>query len=211
MVHKLNDEMFSTRRLEALTDGVFAIAMTLLVLDLKVTEIDHVSSSAELWQAILRQQDTLAAFVISFFLLGSMWAVHMRQFEHITTSDRQFISINTIRLLIVVLIPLTTSISGDYQEFLLGRILLPLNLFALVACSFWQWNYAVDPKHPLYDTSKLSQETIQQARTRNIQITITAGLAALLSIWFGLYAFFIFFLTPPIFTWWAKRRGVQAD
>lgn len=187
-------EVFSTRRLEALTDGVFAIAMTLLVLDLKVDSLGHATSSGELWHSIASHEGSIVAFVVSFLLLGSMWAVHMRQFEFIKRADRHLTMINTLRLLAVVFIPLTTSIAGDYSDEVLGRVLFPLNFFILAAVSSWQWRYAVRDDRHFYDT--LTKTDIAYLARRNTAILITAGLVTLLAIAVGEWAFLLFLLAP---------------
>ena len=115
-------QRFSTRRLEALTDGVFAIAMTLLVLDLKVENLGEAATNQQLWEALAGMQSNLISFIVSFLLLGSMWAVHVRQFEYIKQADRRFTMINTLRLLAVVFMPFTTSLAGAYPNIVLGRV-----------------------------------------------------------------------------------------
>ena len=120
-MNEINEATFSTRRLEALTDGVFAIAMTLLVLDLTTSELGDLHSSADLWNALLQESSGFISFGVSFLLLGSLWAVHTRQFEFIKSADRRMLFINNLRLFTVVLVPLTTSLSASYDSLALGR------------------------------------------------------------------------------------------
>lgn len=195
------DRYFSTRRIEALTDGVFAIAMTLLVLDLKVSEFGNVTTSAELWNSLTAHDSGLISFVVSFLLLGSMWAVHMRQFEYIKRADRHLTMINTLRLLVVVLIPLTTSMASSYQDLVLGRVLFPLNFLLLAVIGAWQWNYAVSKKK-FYDD--LSASVIANARRRNVVILTTAALVCVLSVFIGELAFLLFIITPLVLSRFEK-------
>lgn len=199
-------QIFSTRRIEALTDGVFAIAMTLLVLDLKVDDMSSVASSSELYSILTNQLSGLSTFVISFLLLGSMWAVHSRQFEYIAKSDRHLTMINTIRLLVVVLIPLTTSIAGRYQELVLGRILLPLNFLLLALVSFWQWGYATNPKSKLYDT-KMTSELLDYSNIRNKTIIYLSILVVISSIFIGEIAFILLAFSPMVERFIYSRRS----
>lgn len=83
----VNDATFSTRRLEALTDGVFSIAMTLLVLDLTTTNFGHLRTSADLWGSLSQESSGFISFTVSFLLLGALWAVHTRQFEFISRAE----------------------------------------------------------------------------------------------------------------------------
>lgn len=184
-------QSFSTRRLEALTDGVFAIAMTLLVLDLNVAELGNAASNQELWHALTGMSSNLISFVVSFLLLGSMWAVHVRQFEHIREADRSLTAINTLRLLIVVLIPFTTSLAGTYSNLLLGEVLFPINFLALAIVSWWQWQYAAKHLH-----NDMSAQARHKAVLRNSAVVIIATLVVVFAIFVGEYAFLLFAATP---------------
>ncbi|MEO5627265.1 MAG: TMEM175 family protein [Candidatus Saccharimonadales bacterium] len=184
---------FSTRRIEALTDGVFAIAMTLLVLNLSSRGFGSPDSSLQLLKAFNSNLGSIISFVVSFLLLGSMWAVHMRQFEYIDKADRHFTMINTLRLLAVVLIPMTTSIAGNYSDIVLGRILLPLNFLVLAAISYWQWRYAVDQK---VINQKTPVDVVESAEIRNRAILLISALVLVAAVWIGEIAFVLFIAVP---------------
>lgn len=190
----VDTQTFSTRRLEALTDGVFAIAMTLLVLDLNVPQIVGKATNAELWQALKGMETNLVNFVVSFLLLGSMWAVHVRQFEHITLADRRFTMINTLRLLVVVFIPFTTSLAGTYPELLLPRIIFPLNFLILTIISWWQWSYATSADRKFQ--SDLTDAEVKRGKQRNLIFVLTSALVVVLSVFIGTWAFLLFAIAP---------------
>jgi uncharacterized membrane protein len=191
---KSSSEYFSTRRIEALTDGVFAIAMTLLILDLKV-DFGALTTNGQLWHELSNMQERFLVFVVSFLVLGSMWAVHMRQFEYIKHADRHLTMINNLRLLAAVVMPLTTSIAGNYHDLVLGRILLPLNFFILALISYWQWNYAVGDNQKFYD-EKLTKTAKSVFARRNKLILGMALLVTVAVALLGSKAYILFFLTP---------------
>lgn len=201
----LDSEVTATRRLEALTDGVFAIAMTLLVLDLKITGADNLLTSSQLLSVMNDQLAGFPSFVISFLLLGSMWAVHSRQFEYITKTDRHLTMINNIRLLVVVLIPLTTSMAGNYQSLVLGRILLPLNFLILALVSYWQWSYAVDPKHNLTD-NRLTKGLLRSSELRNKAIIYSSVVVVIASVFVGEIAFVLLTFSGLVEKLLTRRR-----
>jgi uncharacterized membrane protein len=207
MRYKLNheDQLFSTRRLEALSDGVFSIAMTLLVLDLDPRQLGNDLTSSQLLHAIGGGRDSIISFVISFLLLGSMWAVHMRQFEYIKKANRHLTMINTLRLLIVVIIPLSTSIAGRYSELVVGRILLPLNFFVLVLVSYWEWRYATHAKVKL--AVDLPPGVQRTSDIRNKAMLILAFLVIIASAWIGDVAFLLLTLIPYMMRYLAKRTS----
>ncbi len=207
-------QLLSTRRVEALTDGVFAIAMTLLVLDLKVTDLGSAASNGQLLEALSNMQANLISFTISFLLLGSMWAVHVRQFEYITKTDRHLVMINTLRLFAVVLIPFTTSIAGTYSYLPLGKVLFPINFFVMAVIGGWEWHYAVTSKNRLYGDS-LTKQHKDYAAARNKAIITISFCVVIASLWAGQAAFILFFLTPivmrPFLTRREQTEEAQAD
>lgn len=201
----LRKDIYQTDRLNALTDGMFAIAMTLLVLDLNVGELGEQITSAGLWHAIASAHESITSFVISFLLLGSMWAVHMRQFEHIKFADRRLVTINTIRLLIVVIMPLTTAIAGSYQDLVLGRMLLPINFLLLATVSYWEWHHALKSDKNLHES--VSKGFLDKATTRNHAILILSFFVVIASAWFGYAAFVLLLLATPAATFLANKRA----
>ncbi|TMC71915.1 MAG: DUF1211 domain-containing protein [Chloroflexi bacterium] len=98
-----------TSRLEAFSDGVFAIAATLLVLELRVPpgEPDLFRRLLDLWPAY-------AAYLISFLTIGIIWVNHHTLLEHVRRSDRRFLYLNLILLVAVGIVPFPTSLVGDY-------------------------------------------------------------------------------------------------
>jgi len=104
-----------TGRLEAFSDGVFAIAMTLLVLDMKVPH--DLTSGGTLAQALVSQWPTYLAFATSFATILIMWVNHHRVFTHIGRRDDGLLFSNGLLLLGVVLVPFPTALVAEY----LGR------------------------------------------------------------------------------------------
>jgi uncharacterized membrane protein len=100
-----------TARVEAFSDGVFAIAITLLVLDLKAPgEAAHMSLLA----GLLEQWPVYAAYLISFVFILIMWVNHHRMFEHIARIDNNFLYLNGLLLLGITVVPFPTSLVSRY-------------------------------------------------------------------------------------------------
>ncbi|MFF1879063.1 TMEM175 family protein [Leifsonia sp. NPDC058230] len=184
----------STRRLEAFTDGVFAIAATLLVLDLNVSQLGDVHTDAELWNALAGQSFNLVSLVISFLLLATLWRIHVWQFEYVIRVDARTVLLNTLRLLGVVLIPFTTSLISNYNDLLPGRILLPINYLFVIAVSTVQWFHLTNPKRALVEG--LSPEAIRSTKAGTLVALALAVLTVVLSPWLGSLAFFVQLLNP---------------
>ncbi len=202
----MSKTLFSTRRMEALTDGVFAIAMTLLVLDISVDKLGEITTNQQLINSLTGDfGSSFISFIISFLLLGSMWAVHARQFDSIKFADRRLMMINNIRLLAVVLIPFTTSLSGTYPNLTLATILFPLNFMALTFLSSWEWNYATS-KTDLYDKKELSAKTIKFLKVKNKIFAGSSVIVTILSVFIGSWAFILFL--PVSYIWMKIEKSL---
>ncbi|MET0297355.1 MAG: TMEM175 family protein, partial [Microbacterium sp.] len=148
-------DFYSPARVEAYTDAVFAIAATLLVLDLTTTAIGKVGSDGQMWAALGGMWENFMAFVISFGLLSMLWVIHMGQFRDIAKIDGALLWLNNIRLLWIVLIPFTTSLVAEYSQFFAGRMLLPINFFFAALFGYLSWVWAASRGgHLLKDDAK---------------------------------------------------------
>src|SRR5579863_9029277 len=97
-----------TGRLEAFSDGVFAVAITLLVLNIKIPGIDlspsHLPNDTQLWPMLLNEWPMLAAYATSFATIGVMWLNHHRLYLHIKRTNTILLLLNLLLLLIIVFI-----------------------------------------------------------------------------------------------------------
>ena len=104
-------DKFETLRIEAFSDAVFAIAITLLVLEIKVP---HDGSSGGLSRALLHLWPSYLAFLTSFCTIGMMWINHHRLFTLIQTADETLIAINLVLLLFITWVPFPTAVLAAY-------------------------------------------------------------------------------------------------
>jgi uncharacterized membrane protein len=100
-------------RLVTFTDGVFAIVITILVLDIRVPDF---GSGQALRESIEELQPTLVAFVVSFFLVGMYWSWHRGAFSQVRSVDLQTVWLNLLFLLPVSLVPFAASALGSHSE-----------------------------------------------------------------------------------------------
>src|SRR5215472_16418300 len=98
-----------TNRLEAFSDGVFAVAITLLVSNIKIPP-DNLLNDQHLWSELLSQWQILLAFVTSFATIGIMWINHHRLFTHIKRTDTGLLLFNLLLLLMIVFVPFPTAL-----------------------------------------------------------------------------------------------------
>jgi len=107
--------IFTKNRLEALADGVFAIVMTLLVLELSIPVIAESSVNVELIEKLLELWPKFLVYMLSFVVLGTMWIFHHSTFHYISRSDGKLAWMNIILLMFVALIPFSSSLLGEYS------------------------------------------------------------------------------------------------
>jgi len=98
-----------TSRPEAFSDGVFAIAGTLLVLELRVP-----AESSDLGAAVLRLWPAYVAYLVSFLTIGIIWVNHHTLLEHCKNVDRRFLYLNLLLLIAVGIVPFPTALVGQY-------------------------------------------------------------------------------------------------
>lgn len=184
-----------TVRLEAFTDGVFAIAATLLVLDLTSHSLGAVSSDAEMWAALGSMGELFVNFVISFVLLCLMWLVHVQQFEHIARVDSMIIWLNNARLLFIVLVPFATGLMTEYEARYAGRMAMPVTFFLAILFSWVQWQWAVRRRDVMLPD--MSDADAAAFGRGSLSALIIGGAVVALSPLVGSAAFLLFLLDGP--------------
>ena len=102
-------------RMETLSDGVFAIVMTLLVIELSVPLVSKLKAAEELGGMLIEMWPKFLAFTISFLILGLFWFIHHTQFNHVKRSNGMFTWINIFFLMTIALIPFSTALIGEYH------------------------------------------------------------------------------------------------
>ncbi len=130
-------------RLAALSDGIFAVAMTLLVLDLHIPLPAHVHSERELLAALGALAPQWITYGMSFLTLGIFWAGQQTQLNHIAEGTRDFTWIHLGFLFAVTLVPLSTRLLAVFITYRVALGIYWLNIFVLGAMLYWGWMYAV--------------------------------------------------------------------
>jgi uncharacterized membrane protein len=124
-------------RLTFLVDGVFAITLTLLVLELRPPEAD----ASNLAQSLLAMLPRLYIYFIAFYSIANHWVVHQRLFRHVTSADSTMLWLTIVGLLFITLIPASTAIVGRFPAEKLAAACFSANSFfqAMVAWIFWAY------------------------------------------------------------------------
>ncbi len=134
--------LMKTDRLETLTDGIFAIAMTLLVLALVVPDISGTLSNDAVINALKDLLPNLYTLILSFVLLAVFWSNHHRSFHKIKQMNTVLLWINVIWLLFIVMVPFSASLTGKYPEFPISHIIFNINMVGIAFFLTLNWVYA---------------------------------------------------------------------
>lgn len=135
-------ERIGKSRLEAMSDGIFAFAMTLLVITITIPQVPLEQAPELLPGEIANLHSEFLLFVIAFFILAGYWMSHHRILARIEFVDDILIRINILVLFFIVMIPFTTSLSGDYTNVLEAVLLFHLNLLLASLALTAMWAYS---------------------------------------------------------------------
>lgn len=151
-----------TARVEAFSDGVFAIAITLLVLEFKVPHLGPDASSADVWRALAALWPSFVAFLGSFAAILIMWVSHHGLFRMVQRVDTSFLYTNGFMLLLVTFVPFPTALLAEY----LGRpgeqaaAAFYCGTFVLLSITFQVWWWTANRRRLL--KSHIPAEAIQR-------------------------------------------------
>jgi len=132
----------SVERLAALSDGIFAVAMTLLVLDLRVPASEAVHSERDLWRMLVALSPRLVIFLMSVMTLGIFWVGQQTQLNHFARADRNLAWIHIAFLCCVSLTPFSTALLAEFIHYRIALLVYWFNILLLGATLYWSWSYA---------------------------------------------------------------------
>ena len=159
----------SVERLAALSDGLFAVAMTLLVLDLKVPTGHAIETDQALLAALAELAPRLVIYLLSFLTLGIFWVGQQTQLSHFARSNRHLTWIHLAFLFAVSLMPFSTSLMAEFITLRTALLLYWLNILALGVLLYASWGYATH--------AALVEPDISAAIDRSVERRITIAQA----------------------------------
>jgi uncharacterized membrane protein len=163
-------------RIEALADGIFAVAMTLLVLDIKSPENRNFATTGDLVTYLASLEHSFAMYAISFFVLAIFWIAHHLLFHFVLHVDRRLLWFNIAFLLLVTFVPFSTDLLGDHGHLTLPVLVYGANLLALGTFLLLQLRYLVT--HGELATADFTP-TVVSHMSRNIKLYAAVPLASM--------------------------------
>jgi len=170
-----------SNRIENMTDSIYSIAMTLMVLSINVPIL---RAGASDWQ-IIRSLDSLGKdfldFVLSFAIISIFWVTHHRQFHYIKKANGKLLWINLSIMLFIALIPFTTTLFIDCEKSQIAALILETNILITGLLFYLNWIYA-SHNHKLIAVN-VNEQTISLFKKKAMLIPIVSLLAMGLSFW----------------------------
>ncbi|MFI5187827.1 MAG: TMEM175 family protein [Chitinophagales bacterium] len=168
---------FQLERLAFFSDAVFAIAITLLAIDIKIPELEK-PSEINLVHALTDTIPKFIGFLISFFLIGLYWTVHHRLLGFVINYNRKLLWLNLFFLFTIVIMPFNTAF---YSEYITKRMITPIvfyscNIILLGLSNLLIWRYVGNPKNHLSEglTQRAAKYFALTAIAFPVIFTITA-------------------------------------
>ena len=188
-------------RIEALSDGVFAIAMTLLVLEIRVPDLPANASNLQLAPVLLHLWPKFLSYAVSFVSLGVYWISHHNIYHLIRRSDRVLLWLNLFFFLFTAFLPFSTSLLNAFRQTQIAPLFFGANLTVIGWLLFLQWAYA--SAQPGMLTEFVTPDYRAFIRFRFLAIPTVATLAMMVCFWsadilLGVFALLLPFYVIPV-------------
>lgn len=185
---------FQLERTIFFSDAVFAIAITLLIIEIKVPEIIRPVTEQKLADALATAFPKFIGFIVSFFIIGLYWTIHHSIFGYLIRYTHRLLWLNLLFLFWIVLMPFSTSFFSEYFIELKKTpvIVYTINISCLGLMNYFLWRYITNPKLQL--TQKLPEHLRAYRSFRAIIIPVIFIFMLIWYLFSPEYAIFI----PPV-------------
>lgn len=185
-------------RLESLSDGIFAFAMTLLVIGLNLPDKSAIILTSDYAVHLLFSlYSDFFHYVLAFLILGAFWLSHHIEVHPLRSLDRTYIWLNLSTLMFVALLPFSTSFSGDFPGVTIGTIVFELNLFAIGMGMYFQWIYATG-NNRLIEPEGLDSRFIRHIGIRTLVVPGLSLLGIGIALTGNAYSAMVYLLIPVV-------------
>lgn len=212
IIHEGNKGEFQLERIALFSDAVFAIAITLLIIEIKVPELhSHEITDIELWAEFTRLIPKFIGFILSFIVIGLYWLSHHRIFKYVTSVNQKLLWANLLFLMPIVVMPFSTAFLSEYYS---TSLKFPLTFYTLTICLAGFLNYRIwkiigSPKNELSENLDKVIVDYNIARALTVPFLFILTLAiSFLSNWAFLLPILMLFV-PNLITKYYKKKYPQ--
>ncbi len=190
--------MFSKHRAEFLSDAIYAVVMTLLVLQIRLPEFEHLDpSNAQIWYEVIKLGPLMLSYIVSFVVLITFWISHNAIFEYfLKEGNRMLVYLNMLHLAFIAFIPFAAGVLGTYSNSKVAALLFGLTMFFQAATFFIVHTYATT--NPQLLNEKVDPKNIRLSRIRNTMPIVFSLLGMLVAFQSTIWAQVIFMI-PILF------------
>lgn len=160
------DSRLSKNRLSALMDGIFAIAMTILILGVTPPSTVENITQPQVINYLISIIPEYVSFIISFLIISILWLNSHAQFKYINNINSSYLWLSIYELIAIVSIPLTTAIFTSYGNFTIGTVPFNINLLVIGIINVTKWNHLVKNNLLIPDISKEEINTISKSKKK---------------------------------------------
>ena len=192
-----NEEIVTPRRLETLTDGIFAFSMTLLIIFIDVPQAHHLSGPSQLHSYLSTQYPQFVSYVVTFLLLANFWVVHHQISNNIEKTNGLHLWLNIVFMLFIVLLPFTSMMLGDFPQIWGSIFLFMINLFFISSFLLIIWLYASYHKRLL--KPNIDQKNIMFTTHKLFIASLVSFLGIIISFIYLPLALYVYLLIPVFF------------
>jgi uncharacterized membrane protein len=189
-------------RIEALSDGVYAIAMTLLVLELKLPALPQPAGADALAQALVEQTPRVLSWLLSFFVLALFWVGQHRLLALARAVDSAMLRVELLHLALVSLFPFTTALIGEHGLLPAAAVLYAAHLGAMSVLALLRVRYLV--VHPALQHAGVDPGVLRELARRAVLLMAASLLAFVLGFWWPAKNM-LAMLLPLVGARWARR------
>jgi uncharacterized membrane protein len=194
-----------TERLVFFSDGVIAIAITLLVLDIRLPELPEHADSAALAAALVSIVPKIAAYALSFLVVGEFWFVHHTRFTYINRCDARLIWLNMLFLMTIGFVPFASSVMSEHPNAVAYALYDgTMAIAALLSAALWGYAITGDRLVPPGLTAEIRRRSLV-APLRVAAVFVLSGVLAQANVHAGRWAFLL--LIPAAVEWHGRQRG----
>jgi uncharacterized membrane protein len=193
-------DFFPRLRLDAVTDGVLAITMTLLVLSLDVPD----TLPTGLLPALVELRPKLFSWLISFLILAQFWVTQVRATREVEHIDSGLFRITVLWLLFISLLPFSSSLIGEHPDFLGSHIVYATNLIGVELAVIWRSHHL--RRHPELFAAGADVRAAETWFRPFAVVCCAAVSVAVATLWTPQDSSLAYLLLVPLVLYWERRR-----
>ncbi|HEY7163925.1 MAG TPA: TMEM175 family protein [Candidatus Binatia bacterium] len=196
-------------RIEALSDGIFAIVMTLLILEFKIPSLPLDAPNVDVAPALFALWPKFVSYFVTFVSLGFFWVGHHIMYHAIRRADRTLLWLNIFFFMFVSLLPFSTSVLNAFPQALIAPFVFGANLAIVGWILFCQWIYASSQPDML--NGFVTADYRVSMKSRMLMVPAATTLTVMICFWSVGISLAIYLLLLPLYLLPAKLPAGQTE